>query len=102
MLFATAIWVPSTRWLICARRADKPRLGPWPLRLVSITPTANTGDALVAAYLWVKIPGESDGACNRWAPAGSADPVRGYLDPAAGVWFPAAALELTANASPSL
>lgn len=73
-----------------------------PGRGLGLSPTANTGDALVAAYLWVKIPGESDGACNRWAPAGSADPVRGYVDPAAGVWFPAAALELTANASPSL
>jgi endoglucanase len=73
-----------------------------PSRGLGLTPTANTGEALVAAYLWVKIPGESDGECNRWAPVGNADPVRGYVNPAAGVWFPAAALELTANASPAL
>jgi endoglucanase len=73
-----------------------------PSRGLGLAPTANTGEALVAAYLWVKIPGESDGECNRWAPVGSADPVRGYVNPAAGEWFPAAALELTANASPAL
>jgi len=73
-----------------------------PSRGLGLAPTADTGEALVAAYLWLKIPGESDGECNRWAPAGSPDPVRGYVNPAAGEWFPAAALELTANASPSL
>jgi endoglucanase len=73
-----------------------------PARGLGLTPTANTGDALVAAYLWIKTPGESDGACNRWAPAGSPDPVRGSIDPAAGEWFPAAALELTVNATPAL
>jgi endoglucanase len=35
-------------------------------------PTANTGDPLVHAFLWVKRPGESDGACGQCAgtPAG--------------------------------
>jgi len=28
-------------------------------------PTANTGNSLVDAYLWIKIPGESDGQCTR-------------------------------------
>jgi endoglucanase len=35
-------------------------------------PTATTGDPLVHAFLWVKRPGESDGACGECAgtPAG--------------------------------
>jgi endoglucanase len=35
-------------------------------------PTTNTGDPLVHAFLWVKRPGESDGACGECAgvPAG--------------------------------
>lgn len=32
-------------------------------------PTTRTGNALVDAYLWVKRPGESDGACGNGAPA---------------------------------
>jgi endoglucanase len=55
---------------------------------------------LVDAYLWVKIPGASDGQCNRWSPAGSPDPVRGIVDPPAGAWFPEMALELARNANP--
>ena len=71
-----------------------------PGRGTGIVPTANTGVALLDAYLWVKIPGESDGQCNRWAPAGSPDPVRGVMDPPAGQWFPDMALELARNANP--
>ena len=44
-------------------------------------PTTRTGIALVDAYLWVKRPGESDGACGSGAPA-------------AGQWWPDYALEL--------
>jgi endoglucanase len=44
-------------------------------------PTTRTGVAVVDAYLWVKRPGESDGACGNGAPA-------------AGQWWPAYALEL--------
>ena len=33
------------------------------------TPTASTGKSLVDAYLWIKIPGDSDGACGNGAPA---------------------------------
>jgi endoglucanase len=57
---------------------------------------------LLDANLWVKIPGESDGQCNRWQPPGSADPVRGIMDPAAGQWFGDLALELVHNANPPL
>jgi endoglucanase len=33
-------------------------------RALGIPPTGATGDPLVDALLWVKMPGESDGACN--------------------------------------
>ena len=42
-----------------------------PDRGLGYQPTANTGAALVDAYLWIKIPGESDGTCTRGlGPAG--------------------------------
>jgi endoglucanase len=72
-----------------------------PDRGLGLLPTANTGLTLVDAYLWVKIPGESDGQCYRWT-SGPLDPVRGIEDPAAGAWFPEMALELVHNANPSL
>lgn len=91
-------WIPP---------ADHPAGDPqdWcnpPDRGLGLRPTANTGLTLVDAYLWVKIPGESDGQCNRWAAPGSPDPVRGITDPAAGQWFPEMALELVHNANPPL
>jgi endoglucanase len=55
----------------------------------------------VDAYLWIKIPGESDGQCYRWT-SGPLDPVRNMEDPAAGLWFPNMALELVHNANPAL
>ncbi len=64
-------------------------------------PTTITGDPLADAFLWVKVPGESDGQCHRGT-AGPTDPVRGVVDPAAGAWFPALARELVENASPTL
>jgi endoglucanase len=44
-------------------------------------PTTRTGHALVDAYLWIKRPGESDGACGNGAPP-------------AGQWWPDYALRL--------
>jgi endoglucanase len=72
-----------------------------PSRGLGLQPTANTGVPLLDAYLWVKIPGESDGQCYRWTD-GPLDPVRNTQDPAAGQWFPDMALELVHNANPSL
>ncbi len=87
---------------------------------LGLRPTANTGVALLDAYLWVKIPGESDGSCdiaggarawdytvyNPWALTGDAqnhfDPLWGMVDPAAGAWFPQQALQLAQNALPPL
>lgn len=46
--------------------------------------TSSTGDAAVHAFLWVKRPGESDGACNG--------------GPAAGQWYEDYAVHLYSNA----
>ena len=73
-----------------------------PDRGLGLRPTTSTGVPMLDAYLWIKIPGESDGQCTRWAPDGGIDPVRGYADPAAGQWFPQMALELVHNANPPL
>jgi endoglucanase len=73
-----------------------------PDRGVGLRPTANTGNALIAAYLWLKIPGESDGGCTRGlGPGGTTiDPEWGVIDPAAGRWFPEMALDLAHYANP--
>ena len=106
---------PTTNFVIDTSRNG---VGPWqppanhpagdpqdwcnpPDRGLGYRPTANTGQTLVDAYLWVKIPGESDGQCYRWT-SGPLDPVRGIQDPPAGQWFPNMALELAQNANPSL
>jgi endoglucanase len=90
-------------------------------------PTANPdvsvmGVDLVDAFLWVKVPGQSDGQCDAaggvraWdysiysAPGWPTDathqalfdPLWGLYDPAAGQWFPQMALQLAVNANPSL
>jgi endoglucanase len=87
---------------------------------VGARPTADTGTPLVDAYLWVKIPGQSDGSCdiaggarawdfaqyNPWGLTVDAqshfDPLWGMVDPDAGVWFNAQALQLAQNATPRL
>ncbi|MEU9100117.1 glycoside hydrolase family 6 protein [Streptomyces sp. NPDC048361] len=51
-----------------------------PGRALGTPPTEVTGDPLIDSYLWIKRPGESDGAC------------RG--GPSAGRWWPEYALEL--------
>ncbi|WP_171166226.1 glycoside hydrolase family 6 protein [Streptomyces sp. I05A-00742] len=53
-------------------------------RALGEPPTTRTGDKLVDAYLWVKRPGESDGACKG--------------GPDAGEWWETYALELARNA----
>ena len=72
-----------------------------PDRGLGLLPTANTGQPLVDAYLWIKIPGQSDGQCYRWT-SGPLDPARGIQDPPAGQWFPEMALELVKLANPPL
>jgi endoglucanase len=73
-----------------------------PGRGVGLRPTLNTGSDLADAYLWIKIPGESDGSCNRGIVDSTIDPEwGGIVDPAAGQWFPAQALELARLANPA-
>ncbi|MFC7528345.1 glycoside hydrolase family 6 protein [Actinoplanes sp. GCM10030250] len=54
-------------------------------RALGPAPTTETGHPLVDAYLWVKRPGESDGACGAGAPP-------------AGQWWPEYALGLATSA----
>lgn len=86
---------------------------------LGLAPTASTGVPLVDAYLWVKLPGESDGQCdsaggvrawdysayNPWnvgpSAQGAFDPLWGQVDPAAGAWFDAQTLQLIADANQS-
>ncbi|WP_436529340.1 glycoside hydrolase family 6 protein [Actinoplanes sp. HUAS TT8] len=55
-----------------------------PGRALGPAPTTQTGHARVDAYLWVKRPGESDGACGGGAPE-------------AGRWWPEYALSLATS-----
>lgn len=72
-----------------------------PGRGLGTRPTTDTGDPLADAFLWVKIPGESDGQCARGlTDNGGVDPEWGVVDPAAGAWFPQQALELASLAKP--
>lgn len=106
---------PTTHFVIDTSRNG---LGPWqppaypdpqdwcnpPDRGLGLRPTADTGNPLIDATLWVKIPGESDGECTRGlGPAGeTVDPEWGLIDPPAGEWFPEMALDLVLNADPPL
>lgn len=54
-------------------------------RALGSQPTSSTGHALVDAFLWIKVPGESDGSCNG--------------APNAGEWMPEYALGLAQRAS---
>lgn len=52
-------------------------------RSLGPSPTTNTGNPLIDAYLWIKVPGESDGNCNG--------------GPNAGEWWAEYALDLVKN-----
>ncbi|HMB25103.1 MAG TPA: glycoside hydrolase family 6 protein [Anaerolineales bacterium] len=108
--------VPTAHFVIDSSRNGQ---GPWnpttsypdpqdwcnpPDRGLGLRPTADTSVELLDAYLWVKIPGESDGECTRGlGPGGeTVDPEWGLIDPAAGTWFPEMALDLVHNANPPL
>jgi endoglucanase len=53
-------------------------------RALGTPPTTATGDPLIDAFYWLKVPGESDGTCNH--------------GPVAGAWWPDKALEMARNA----
>ncbi len=91
-------WTPTTSYPDAQDWCNPPDRG------VGLRPTADTGNALIDAYLWIKIPGESDGQCTRGLGAGgtTVDPEWGIIDPAAGKWFPEMALDLVHDANPPL
>ena len=90
-------WTPTTSYPDPQDWCNPPDRG------LGVRPTADTGQALLDAYLWIKIPGESDGECTRGlGPTGTVDPEWGIVDPAAGSWFPEMALDLVHNANPPL
>ena len=64
-------------------------------------PTTQTGHPGADAFLWIKVPGESDGQCYRGT-GGPLDPERGMVDPPAGEWFVEQADELIDLAVPAL
>ncbi|WP_428632285.1 glycoside hydrolase family 6 protein [Sphingopyxis sp.] len=64
-------------------------------------PTLASGTPHVDAFLWIKIPGESDGECHRGR-GGPADPERGLTAPPAGSWFAEQARELIEFANPPI
>ena len=55
-------------------------------RALGARPTSQTGNDKIDAFLWIKGPGESDGACGNGAPS-------------AGVWWPDYALGLASRAA---
>lgn len=59
-------------------------------RALGQEPTTNTGQMLVDAYLWIKVPGESDGYCG--------PSIDGTSPPAAGSFWTQYALQLARNA----
>jgi endoglucanase len=94
-------------WTPTGEQASWPDPQTWcnpPGRGIGLRPTADTGNSLVDAYVWIKVPGESDGQCSRGLGSGNnvVDPIWGRVDPAAGAWFPEQALELAKLASPPL
>ena len=91
-------WTPTTNYTDAQDWCNPPGRG------LGLQTTANTGHPLIDAYLWVKIPGESDGECTRGLGPGGAtvDPEWGQIDPPPGQWFPEMALELAQNADPPL
>jgi endoglucanase len=90
-------WTPTTSYPDPQDWCNPPDRG------LGVRPTADTGHALLDAYLWIKVPGESDGECTRGlGPTGMVDPEWGIVDPAAGSWFPEMALDLAHNANPPL
>ncbi|MCM2424607.1 glycoside hydrolase family 6 protein [Streptomyces sp. RKAG337] len=72
-----------------------------PGRGLGTRPTAATGVPLLDAFLWIKVPGESDGSCTRGT-SGPTDPEYGITDPAAGVWWADQAHGLADRARPAL
>jgi endoglucanase len=74
-----------------SRNGRGPKGAQWcnpPKRGLGARPTTTTNNPVIDAYLWIKVPGESDGACGNAPPAGQ--------------WWPKYALGLARRAVPAL
>jgi endoglucanase len=90
-------------WILTTSHPDADAWCNPPDRGLGLRPTANTGNDLIDAYLWIKIPGESDGECSRGpGPRGTTSSKWDSVDPTAGQWNPSMVLELVKNANPPL
>lgn len=90
-------WTPTAAYPDAQNWCNAPGRG------VGLRPSANTGTPLLDAYLWLKVPGESDGSCNRGVAGSTTDPEwGGIVDPVAGEWFREQAVELARLADPAL
>jgi endoglucanase len=92
-------------WTTSAPYPDKQDWCNPPGRGLGARPAADpvAGNPLVDAYLWIKVPGESDGSCNRGIAGSTTDPEwGGIVDPPAGAWFPQQALQLAELAKPPI
>ena len=79
--------IGNKHFVIDTSRNGKGSDGQWcnpPGMALGQQPTANTGNPLVDYFLWIKVPGESDGTCNG--------------GPAAGTWWPQYGEQLALNA----
>ena len=79
--------VPGAHYVIDTSRNGAAAAKTWcnpPGQALGVPPTVSTGDPLVDALLWIKLPGTSDGPCHGGPPAGT-------------FWLPYA-LRLAANA----
>ena len=66
-----------------------------PDRALGVSATTATDSPYCDAYFWGKVPGESDGECNRGlTDMDGVDPVWGFALPAAGQWFEEQVLQL--------
>ncbi|WP_067132560.1 glycoside hydrolase family 6 protein [Microtetraspora malaysiensis] len=72
-----------------------------PERGAGVRPTTDTANELADAYLWIRPPGASSGACTRGGP-GPEDPAYGTVAPHFGAWWDRLALERARNAVPPL
>lgn len=59
-------------------------------RALGHQPTTSTGNTMIDAFLWIKVPGESDGYCG--------PSINGSNPPSAGTYWSAYALQLARNA----
>ncbi|MFB9721045.1 glycoside hydrolase family 6 protein [Planobispora longispora] len=88
-------WVPDKEYAKPQTWCNPPGRG------VGLRPTTSTDSELVDAYLWISMPGHSNGTCTRGTD-GPEDPVYGTEPPGGGEWWPELALGRAELASPPL